>query len=233
MDALVMAYGPGGIILAWIAGEATKEVRGSWAIWLLRSFAAISVLVGLYLSRMLAGKEKEQASDAWLKMACRMVGRAVEHEYLVLHKKETSVCVSPYHVRGAECVQIFEVGDSPSYEPRHIPAKCGAVGEAVYRRSFVVGVRKGSDEETFRRQLREDYGLPPEVINTVRPDMYSWIAVPLFGHDQRTVELVIFVDSNRRDCFPELSNEGEPTGISESVVRLCSSIADHMVEYGS
>ena len=140
-DILAAAYGPVSVIFAWICAMATKEVRESIFIWILSAVAFVGLFFTPYIHRVWTKSESEDASDAWLKMASRIIAKALEAEYSEHHQAQTRVCISAYHVKTFEYIQLFEIGDSAPQLLRKIPKKCGAVGEAAETRSFVVGVR--------------------------------------------------------------------------------------------
>jgi hypothetical protein len=105
---------------------------------------------------------------------------------------------------------------------RTFSVRSGIVGKAVREKTTIAASRQSEDYQEYLADLVRDWAYTEEEARSLTSDRWSWLAVPIFGTDSRTVLAVAYLDSSERDLFTK--------EVRELVYGACQGIAAYIAE---
>lgn len=99
-----------------------------------------------------------------------------------------------------QCVPY--VGGLGGEAGRRFSVRSGITGRAAMKGDAMVAVRKSADDSAYRKELVEDWSIPPKEARQRSGDRFSWMAVPLHKEPEGVIG-VVYLDSTEADFFDQ------------------------------
>lgn len=95
------------------------------------------------------------------------------------------------------------VGGQGGAVGRRFSIRSGIIGKAVREKAVFAFMRQNDDYEAFVNELVKDWAYTEKDARRLRSDRKSWMAIPIFESDTKTVIAVVYLDSSDRNLFDE------------------------------